>query len=448
MKNPLILPELRDFIANGDVQSLRDVCEASSPPIVAELIAGLEPGEIWEVLRHSEPDVQAVILSHLEHDTQVAVAEIIPRDHLAHMIDEMAADDRVDLLKLLPEDLRLEVLPLVSSVERADIMRLSTYKEGTAGALMTTDFATLPEDYTAVQAIDLLRRESPKMETIYYAYVVDSSGRLVGFVSLRGLIRAKQTDLIRDIMKSNMLFVRVDDEQGEALQIMQKFDILALPVVNGGDRLMGIITIDDIMDVGQDEATEDFHKMATVGAIKGGLREAALLTMVRARAPWLMILVFMNIFSGAGIAYFEDTIEAVVALVFFLPLLIDSGGNAGSQASTLMVRAMATGDVGMKDWFRLVVKEISVALTLGLLMAAAVISIAAVRAPDVLVPVGLTMVCTVAFGSIIGMSLPFLLTRLKLDPATASAPLITSIADIGGVLIYFSIATWYLGLGA
>jgi magnesium transporter len=235
---------------------------------------------------------------------------------------------------------------------------------------------------------------------------------------------------------------------------MAKYDLLAIPVVNGNDSLVGIITFDDVHDVIEEEATEDFHRMGSISSGSGaddlvdiGLRDASPWLLIRKRLPWLMALVFMNIFSGAGIAYYEDTIQATVALVFFLPLLIGSGGNAGAQSATLMVRALAIGDVMMKDWFRLVGKEVGIALAIGVCMAIAVSFIGVFRGGmDVAVIVSLAMVCVVLFGSILGMSLPFLLTRLKLDPATASAPLVTSVADIGGVIIYFGIATWYLRL--
>lgn len=220
-------------------------------------------------------------------------------------------------------------------------------------------------------------------------------------------------------------------------------------MTDADDSLVGIVTHDDIHDVVVEEATEDMQKFGGVSHsfpdLNLNMKEARWATILRRRLPWLLVLVFMNIFSGAGIAYFEDTIEAVVALVFFLPLLIDSGGNAGAQSATLMVRALALGDIRLRDWFSLLGKEVSVAIGIGLAMGIALSVIGVFRAgPEVAVVVSITMIVTVLFGSLVGMSLPFLLARLRMDPATASAPLITSIADIGGVLIYFSIATWYL----
>ncbi|MGH8588961.1 MAG: magnesium transporter, partial [Gammaproteobacteria bacterium] len=218
-------------------------------------------------------------------------------------------------------------------------------------------------------------------------------------------------------------------------------------IVNGGDKLVGIVTYDDALDVVEAEATEDFHKGATVGKLDGSVREAALNLLYRKRVFWLVLLVFGNLFSGAGIAYFEDTITAYVGLVFFLPLLVGSAGNAGSQASTLMVRALATGDVMLKDWGRMLGRELVVAAALGLTMAIAVYGVGVMRGgAELALVVALAMLFAVMTGGLIGVSLPFMLSRFKLDPATASAPLVTTIADVTGVVIYFSIASIYLPL--
>lgn len=228
-------------------------------------------------------------------------------------------------------------------------------------------------------------------------------------------------------------------------------DLVSIPVVNEFKQLMGVVHVEDILDVMQLEATEDFHKMASVTTsppkLEGGLMDASIGLLYRKRIVWLVVLVFMNVFSGAGIAHYEDIIEANIALVFFLPLLVDSGGNAGSQSSTLVIRAMAIGDVKIKDWFKMFTKEISVATLMGFTMALAVSTVGLIRGGvDIAIIVALTMALIVVVGSVIGMSLPFIFRKLNLDPATASAPLITSICDIVGVLIYFGIAAWFLSL--
>ena len=446
----LLLPELREMIEAGSFEELRDFCEEVHPAVVAELMSGLSGEEVWKVLRNVGPQLRADIFSHLGKKLQIEIARTLRRDEFAGLLTDMSSDDRADLFKQIPKSLREAVLPALAKAEREDIRRLAAYQEGTAGAVMSSDYATLAPHLTSYQAIERLREVAPDKETIYYAYVVDESRKLLGFVSLKDLILAKRDDKVEDIMNREVIFARVDDDQEEAARKIQKYDLLALPVVNSEDALVGIVTYDDVHDVIEDEATEDFHRFGAVPHDTAhpelqNIRDARVLTMVKTRLPWLLALVFVNIFSGAGIAHYEKTITAVVSLVFFLPLLIGSGGNAGSQSATLMIRALAVGDVKLSDWFRLVTREVSVALGIGVVMAGAVYAIGVVRAgPEVAVVVAVVMVATVLFGSLLGMSLPFLLTRLKLDPATASAPLIASIADIGGVIIYFSIATWFL----
>jgi magnesium transporter len=314
------------------------------------------------------------------------------------------------------------------------------------GRLMTPDYVMVRPDWTVEEALTHIRLRGAEFETVNVVYVVGADGVLQDAVGLRRIVMSDPGARIETLVRGPVIRLRARDDREEAVKVMSRYDLPVLPVVDSDDHLLGIVTVDDVMDVAEEEVTEDFHKMAPIGLMKSSLRDAGVALLWRARVGWLLVLVFMNIFSGAGIEFFEDTLAATISLAFFLPLLIDSGGNAGSQAATLMVRALATGDVKMRDWLRLLGKEVFVAFLLGITMAVGVAIIASFRAPEVLVVVSLTMTLVVVVGSLIGMSLPFLLTRLKLDPATASAPLITSLADIAGVMIYFSIATWYLGL--
>ncbi len=428
-----------------DRDELRTFLENEHPVDLAAFIGDLEPDEAWHLLDMMPLDQQADLFGYLDHDFQVELAQHAPRKKLARIVTEMNADERADLYNELSEEQRDALMPGLARAEREDIRRLAAYAEGTAGAIMTSDYATLPRSITAREAVDRLRREAVDKETIYRAYVVDRDRHLVGSVRLEDLILAKPSDTVADIMDTHAYAVRVDDDQEEAARRIARYDVLALPVVDEEDRLVGIITHDDAMDVLQEEATEDFHRVGSVRELAVNVRDASIFVLYRARIVWLMVLVFANIFSGAGIAYFEDTIEAYVALVFFLPLLIDSGGNAGSQSATLMVRALATGEAAMADWGKMIGRELGVALFLGLSMAVAVSVIGVIRADaQIATVVAMSMVLIVLVGSLIGMSLPFILTKLKLDPATASAPLVTSICDATGVMIYFALATAFL----
>ncbi len=421
--------ELKDFIAQEHAVDL------------ARFIAQWPPQDAWRVMDLLPLPQQADTFGYLPPDVQVGMADAVARDKLARLVTEMNADERADLFNELSEEQQAALLPALAQAEREDIRRLASYPEDTAGSIMTSDYVVLTADLPVGEALQKLRREALDQETIYRTYVIDEKRQLIGSVRLQDLFLAPAKALVRDVMERNTHAVQVTDDQEDVAAQIARYDFLALPVVDAEGRLVGIVTHDDALDVIQEEATEDFHRVGATNMVRN-VREASIFMLYRARIVWLVLLVFGNIFSGAGIAYFEDTISAYVALVFFLPLLIDSGGNAGSQSATLMVRSLATGQVQLGDWSWMIGREVLVAALMGLSMALAVSVIGILRAgPEIAFVVAISMVIIVIVGSVIGMLLPFVLTKLNLDPATASAPLVTSIADAAGVLIYFAIAT-------
>jgi magnesium transporter len=298
---------------------------------------------------------------------------------------------------------------------------------------------------TAAEAIEALRRQAADAETVYTALVAAADYRLLGVVSLRDLLLAGRKSRVAAIMDRDPVTVRADADREEAAQIISRYDLLVLPVVDEGGRMVGIVTHDDALDVVEEEATEDALRGASVGALDADVLDTPLALLYRARVGWLVLLVFGSMFSGAGLAAFEDTIAAHMSLLFFLPLLIGSGGNAGAQSATLTVRALATGDVRPADYGRMMGREIAVSVGLGLTMAVAIGIAGLLRADvSVLTVVAVSMTLIVLIGSLLGLTLPFLLQRVGLDPATASGPLVTSLCDVAGVLIYFGIATLLL----
>jgi magnesium transporter len=311
---------------------------------------------------------------------------------------------------------------------------------------MTPDYVAVHPEWSVADAIGHIREHGRTSETINRIFVVDQRWHLLDDIDVRHFLLAGSGDRVSDLMDHSTAHVSAFADREEAVAMIRRYDQTALPVVDSDGIMLGIVTVDDLLDVADAEATEDFHRSASVEPVRMSLREAPLQLLYRSRIGWLMVLVFMNILSGAGIAAYEATLAAALSLAFFLPLLIASGGNAGSQSATLMIRALATGDVQMKDWYRLILKELSVAVALGLTMALAASAVAYVRSPEILLVVAFTMTAVVLVGSLLGMSLPFVFTRIGWDPATASGPLVTSLADISGVLIYFSVATWYLGI--
>nr|WP_298416192.1 magnesium transporter [uncultured Halomonas sp.] len=385
---------------------------------------------------------RAHVYGHLPGWLQEALVDRLSDRALLEILEEMSADDRVDLYNLLGVDRREALLRRMAHRKREELRRLASYEEGTAGAVMTSDYVAIPSNLTVSQALTRVCETAPDAETVYQLYILDERGQLAGTWSLRQLLIARPSAHVDDLMIKDVIHTRVDAPQEEVARLVARYDLLAVPVVDEEERMVGIVTHDDVLDVVQAEATEDIHKGASVGMLENGVGRTSLWSLYRKRIVWLVLLVFGNLFSGAGIAYFEDLIAAQVALVFFLPLLIDSGGNAGAQASTLTVRGLATGDIALKDWGKLLGRELLIAAGLGLTMALAVSPIGFMRGGEMLMlVVAMSMTVIVLAGSLLGLCLPFVLDRLGWDPATASGPLVTTMIDACGVLIYFGIAT-------
>ncbi len=458
MKNPLLAPDLREIISKRDVKSLRDFCEHSHPALVAEFLSALEPKEIWEVLTLLKPSLRAEIFSHLDLDLQIKLTENLTRQELAQLVTDMSADDRVDFLKKLPEEQREALMPAIAQAEREDIRKLSSYPEGTAGAVMTSEYATLPPHITVQEAIEKLRREAPDKETIYYAYVVDENRRLIGFVSLKNLILAKPNTLIKDIMNTDVIYAYVDEDQEEAARKIQKYDLIALPVVDKNHCLVGIITYDDAMDIITQEHTEDMEKMMAIG----GAHEAAVYMKTSAlehfknRCGWIIFLALLGLISGFIVEKFESVIAQLTILATFMPMLADTGGNTGSQSATLVIRALALREITPKDLPKVLVKELKVSVLLGLTLSTVVLLRVYIYAIHKGLPpnvdfFSVTMAISIALGlqvvssTLIGAILPLVVAKFKHDPAVVASPALTTIVDITGLFIFFTTAKLLLG---
>ncbi|MFQ3623394.1 MAG: magnesium transporter, partial [Acetobacteraceae bacterium] len=336
-----------------------ETAAALHPADLATLLDRRPPEEAWRVLCQLPLARRAEAFGYLAPSTQTAIAGIAPARELAAVVSAMDADERADLWTRLDEEARAALSPALAAAEREDIRKLAAYPPGTAGAVMTSEYAALRPEMTAREAIEALRGQAASKETIQLAYVLSPQRRLLGTVTLEDLVLARAEERVDGLMQRDPPFVRAEDPAEEAARAIARYDLPAVPVINGGEMMVGIVTADDAMDVAEAEATEDFHKAGGSGRLGVSLREASVGLLYRKRIVWLVVLVFANIFSGAGIAAFEDVIAANVALVFFLPLLIDSGGNAGSQSATLMVRALATGDARLTDWARMMGRELA-----------------------------------------------------------------------------------------
>ncbi|MCG6972386.1 MAG: magnesium transporter [Desulfobacterales bacterium] len=459
MKTPLDVSDIRNLITSGNAKSLKTYCESSHPVVVAEMISSLNTGEAWDVLRHAGFQTRSDIFSHLSDELQVDIIGALGRGDIARLLADMPPDDRADVFKLLPEDRREEVLPAIAQAEREDIRRLSAYKEGTAGAVMTSDYATLPPELTASQAIDRLREIAPDRETIYYAYVVDGHRKLIGFISLKDLIIARKEARIGEIMHRDVIYARVEDDQEDAARKIQKYDLIALPIINGNEALVGIVTHDDALDIITQEQTEDMEKLMAIS----GRHEAAaymktpVIKHFKNRVLWIVVLALFGFISGAIVQKFEGLLLQFAILVTFMPMLADTGGNTGSQSATLVVRALALEEITHKDIVRILLKEARIGLLLGVLLGAiaygrvlffgagssgpAGFSIGMI---GVAVSVALTL--QVVTATIIGALLPLFAARLKLDPAVIASPALTTVVDITGLLIFFMTARIILNI--
>ncbi len=437
---------LRVLINQQRTAEIKTLLEGMHASEAAEALLELPRFQLMSALTLTNIRQQAAIFAFFPIEIQVEIISELTQRDVVRLVTNLAHDERADLVAELPDALKNAIMQKLDLRDQEDIRKLESYEDHEIGSIMTSDFAALEAGMTVQQAIDALRRRAADYETIYYAYVIDPNRHLQGIVTLKRLITSSPNESIAAIMTEDPITLKTRDHVEAAVKALQKTDLIALPVIDREDRMVGIVTYDDMQDVAEEENTEDFHRIGGSGPIGTlNLSSATPLQLIQKRLPWLMVLIFVNLFSGAGIAYYEETIQAVVTLVVFLPLLIASGGNAGSQSATLMVRAIATGDVQPRDWFRLLRREFVTALIMGGLMGLLIAAIGLFRADkDVALVVALSMIALVMVGSLIGMLLPFILNRFKLDPASASAPLVTSLCDISGVIIYFAIATWYL----
>lgn len=445
MVNTLYLPELREMLAQGNDVELQEFCKALHPARTADFMEGLTADETWRVLRHADPVTRVEIFSFFDRPKQVEIIETQDRDEIAQIIAEMAPDDRVDLLGEVAPQVVEELLQRVPAAERRDILRLSSYPEGTAGAIMTTQAARLSEKLTVHQALDELRRQAEGLETIYYIYVVDEDDHLRGLVSARQLLSKMGKGDVRlaDLMETEMVAANVMDDQEEVARKVARYDLLAIPVVDDEYRMAGIITHDDVIDVLHAEAAEDVHRLGGVDPLDVSYMQTQLVTLSWKRGMWLGILFFTALLTAFALGRYEHRLHQpeLMWLVLFIPLVISTGGNSGNQSATLIISALSNGDVSPSDWLRVMRREILMGLLLGGGLALLAFFIALTHAPTFKAALVLpsTILLVVLSGATTGAMLPLIFKRLGLDPALMSNPFVAGIMDIMGILIYMNV---------
>ena len=457
MINTLFLPELREMLADQNTAELAGFCVALHPSRTAMFMEGLKDEEVWQVLEHTDGETTADIFSHFSRDRQLDLITTHRKSQAADLIQFLPSDDRVDLLQGIDDDVRTSLLDLLPVAVRRDIMRLSQYPEGTAGAVMTTEIAMLHEDLSIREALNEIGRESDNnYETIYYLYIVDEDERLQGLVSARQLLsemKSPETKLA-EIMETDLVTVLVMEDQEDVADKVAHLDLLAIPVIDQSRRLAGIITHDDIIDVVREEATEDAHRSAAMEPLAESYLRTSLLALSWKRGIWLTILFFCALLTAFALERYEKITEEIQWLILFIPLIISSGGNSGSQSATLIITALTRGHVKLTDWSLIIRRELIMGLLLGFGLAvlgglASIFLVPQAQQAEnwmsvLIVPI--TLLLVVISGTLSGSILPLIFERIGWDPAIMSNPFVAGIVDILGIVIYMTVATTIVGM--
>ena len=445
MVNTLFLPELREMLAEQNGSELHEFCHALHPSRTADFMDGLTAEESWQVLRHADLDSRVQIFEYFQHDLQKEIFETQDRDEVAALISQIASDERVDILAGVDDSIVDDLLHRLPVEERRDILRLSQYPEGTAGAVMATEFVRLPENLSIREAIGEISRQSENYETIYYLYVIDVENHLRGVVSARQLLTGMRhpDTKISDIMETALTVVDVMDDEDKVVNKFAKMDLLAIPVVDQERHMVGIITHDDVIDVVRESADEDALRAVGVEPLEDTYLKTSVLLLSWKRGIWLAIMFFCSLLTATALKNYNHQLEVWAWLIPFLPLIISSGGNSGSQSATLVITGLSRGHVSLADWWKVAWRELSMGLVLGLMLSVlglVTTPLFGIHEIQKIIVVPVTLVVVVVCGTVFGSLLPLLFKRLGLDPAMMSIPVVAGIMDIMGIMIYMNMA--------
>ena len=431
-----------ELLEKRDFKTLKNTLEIMNAVDIALLLSNLEDKERAFAFRLIPKDKAADVFSNMSNPIQSYLVKIFTEKELRELLDNLYMDDTVDLLEELPANLVTRILHTVSSDKRDLINQLLKFPENSAGSIMTTEYVSLKKTMTIKETMKHIKEVGIHKETIYTCYVLENR-RLIGIVSAKDLMTLDDNTFIQDIMETEIISVGTHTDQEETARLFSKYDLLALPVVDLDNRMVGIITVDDAMDVMVDEATEDISIMGAVNPSEKTYFETSVFSHAKNRFLWLLILMLSSTITGTIITQYENAFAAMPLLVSFIPMLMDTGGNCGSQSSTLIIRGLALDEIRFKDIFRVIFKEFRVALlvSLGLALANGLRIFIMYKDLKLAVVIGLSLICTVILSKIIGCILPLFAKKINLDPAIMAAPLITTLVDTCSIIIYFTIAT-------
>jgi magnesium transporter len=450
MLSKLLLPEIQSLIAERKLSILKEILTDWSPADIADLIVDLSESEQVIIFRLLSNELAADTFEQLEIETQKDLLKAMAQSEVAAILNEMSPDDRTALLEELPSAVAKQLIRLLSAEERKIARTLLGYPENSVGRLMTPDYIAVRPEWTIEETLKFIRKNAEDKETLNIVYVIDEKGKLLDDLKLKDFILAEPKEKVADIMDGNYVALNVHDDQEDAVEVFKKYDRIALPVVDKFGVLIGIVTVDDVLDVAEEEATEDIHKLGAVEALEEPYPTISIFSMVKKRAVWLTLLFFGQTLTAFAMGFFEAELNRAIILSMFIPLIISSGGNSGSQASTLVIRAMALGEVDLIDWWKIIKREVFSGLSLGLILGTIGFFqvlflsqfISALNKYLVLIglTVGFSLVGIVLWGTLLGSMLPLLLKSFGVDPATASSPMVATIVDVTGLVIYFTVA--------
>lgn len=443
-----MVKKLQELLENRRFADVHKMLESVNSADIPSIFDELEEEQIVVVYRLLSKDVAAEVFVELDSDMQEKLINAFTDKELKNVIDELFMDDTVDLIEEMPANVVKRILKTQKAEDRKLINDLLKYPEDSAGSIMTTEFVDLKENMTVKDAIDKIRKIGDDAESIYVCYVLTMTRKLIGIVSLKDIILAKENTLVKDIMDTNFIKVFTMDEQEDVAKKFDKYDEIAMPVVDNEDRLVGIVTVDDAMDVMHEEMDEDFEIMAAMSPSEDTYFKTSVFKHARNRIFWLLVLMISATITGGVITKYENAFEALPLLVAFLPMVMGTGGNCGSQSSTLIIRGLANDEIKLKDFFRAWWEEVRVAFLVGIALFIANSIRILIQYKDIklAIIVGCTLMGTVTIAKSLGCILPMIAKKFKLDPAIMAAPLISTILDTCSVFIYFNIATWVMGL--
>jgi len=441
--------KLLELVNENALKELRTILIGMNEVDIAQLFENIDRENIVKIFRLMPKEQAAEVFAYLPAETQQLIVETITDKEIAIILDELFLDDTVDFIEEMPANVVKRVLKTADAETRKYINTFLQYADDSAGSVMTIEFVDLKKQMTVSQAFEHIRKTGVDKETIYTCYVTDKNRHLEGIVSVRKLLLSKDDELIGDIMKENVIFATTSDDQETIANMFSKYGLISIPIVDSEKRLVGIVTIDDALDIIEQEATEDFEKMAAITPSEKPYLKTNVFELAKHRIMWLLILMISATFTGGIMKVYEDVLSSMIVLSVFIPMLMDTGGNAGSQSATLIIRGLALGEIQTKDWIKVASKELLVAIIAGIVLAVVNyfrIVLFNMGSSEVAFVVSLSMICTIIMAKVVGSMLPIAAHKLKIDPAIMASPLITTIVDAMALFTYFTFARVFLGI--